>query len=932
MRFFINKKMLFKLIVSLCICLTLINIGVPHEVQAGWLFDTGASAAKQGGKLLAPLIDLVLTLGDGVIDIIQQAIMGTESSITIDTVRKGIIGILTAALAIAIVVAVVVIAGPFVAGLIPIISSIAVGAIAVATITIGGSVVSAAYTAMSASWLPQYTVLPLYTISPEEIFKGRILLFDVNIFNPRELYVKIQKDDTEYAGLKTATNWNAKNSDGTFSDTERNAGYEVKYYYYFKDRNSNNGSEDNIVITSANNSAYELKNTVSKWYYTLRNVAIVALMLVLIYVGIKIMLSSTAAEKSKYKQMLGDWFVAICLLFVMHYIMIFANSFTENITDLLASVAEQDKHTVIIKDAETDLKNEVEEAGLGSTITGNDIVWPTNLMGKARMMAEEQNGTTGYVGYALCYLVLVVYTVVFTITYAKRLLYIVFFTIIAPLVAVSYPLDKINDGKSQAFDIWLKEYIFNLLIQPFHLLLYIILISTAFDLAGTNIIYSLVAIGFMTPAEKFLRKMFGFDKASTPGFLEGATGAALTMHGLHSLEKIAGRGPGGNKGKTGSNGETDKNKIDFMSRSADSGHKTSDLMNSLTTGDSPTSPNGGENTDNEDTNPDEGNPVSEENSDQNNGESGDGIDYERANAFRNLRANGLNQEDALEQLNDGMPFDRDRDPEVQSGGGEPAPDDGEPDPADGESDPADGGPTPADRGSTSSGKIKPQKNYIAARFSNFRKANFNKERVLSTTADVIRKGSGIAMGAAGGMIGAAAGIASGDLKGTVQNTMTGAYAGSSIGTGIANSGINRISQAKAKHEEALKEMYGQNYSAYLKQRKDKMFEKDSEMRALYKRELGLKSKKEIDQAMKDATEYRKYGVTDNETILKAMQMDGGNSANRTSKERIAAAKLSTISKSNKDIETNMKQFAKTPGVTQQQIKDMEKRIRYINDL
>ena len=28
----------------------------------------------------------------------------------------------------------------------------------------------------------------------------------------------------------------------------------------------------------------------------------------------------------------------------------------------------------------------------------------------------------------------------------------------------------------------------------------------AFDLAGTNIIYSLVAIGFMVPAEKLLRK------------------------------------------------------------------------------------------------------------------------------------------------------------------------------------------------------------------------------------------------------------------------------------------------------------------------------------------------------------------------------------------------------------------------------------------
>ena len=46
----------------------------------------------------------------------------------------------------------------------------------------------------------------------------------------------------------------------------------------------------------------------------------------------------------------------------------------------------------------------------------------------------------------------------------------------------------------------------------------------------------------MMPAEKFLRKMFGFDKASTPGFLEGATRAAFAMHGLQSLQKITGKG------------------------------------------------------------------------------------------------------------------------------------------------------------------------------------------------------------------------------------------------------------------------------------------------------------------------------------------------------------------------------------------------------
>ena len=46
---------------------------------------------------------------------------------------------------------------------------------------------------------------------------------------------------------------------------------------------------------------------------------------------------------------------------------------------------------------------------------------------------------------------------------------------IAPFVALTYPIDKLNDGQAQGFNKWLKEYIFNLLIQPMHLLLYTIL-------------------------------------------------------------------------------------------------------------------------------------------------------------------------------------------------------------------------------------------------------------------------------------------------------------------------------------------------------------------------------------------------------------------------------------------------------------------------
>ena len=94
-----------------------------------------------------------------------------------------------------------------------------------------------------------------------------------------------------------------------------------------------------------------------------------------------------------------------------------------------------------------------------------------------------------------------------------------------------------------------KEYIFNLLIQPLHLIIYTVLVSSAFELAGENVIYSLVAIAFLIPAEKLMRSFFGFEKAVTPPSLAGAAvGGSIVNQGLN---KLLGKGPQGAKGISG---------------------------------------------------------------------------------------------------------------------------------------------------------------------------------------------------------------------------------------------------------------------------------------------------------------------------------------------------------------------------------------------
>jgi hypothetical protein len=80
----------------------------------------------------------------------------------------------------------------------------------------------------------------------------------------------------------------------------------------------------------------KLKDTVAGWYKTLRMIAIVGLLSVLVYIGIRIIISAAAADKAKYKTMLKDWLVALCLIFFLHYIMVFTMTIVQQITSMLA--------------------------------------------------------------------------------------------------------------------------------------------------------------------------------------------------------------------------------------------------------------------------------------------------------------------------------------------------------------------------------------------------------------------------------------------------------------------------------------------------------------------------------------------------------------------------------------------------------------------
>lgn len=393
-------------------------------------------------------------------------------------------------------------------------------------------------------------------------------------------------------------------------------------------------SSDGKSIVSSN----ILTPAIGSVYKGLRNLAMLLMMLVLIYIGIKILISSISEEQAKYKKMLVDWVVALCLLFIMHYIM----SFITNLNSTVINLIENDEgdsyyicsDTIIDYSGDTemtrereflpsfnteeifdesdnnavDLKEAIVFNGIGESSADNTLdvtkwgnngvikpnafwivtpdkskssinaIYKLNTMSYVRAIANSTLGNSERVyiagnnnfnqasgddemGYTILYLVLMIETIMFIIIYIKRVIQLAFLTMIAPIVAFMYPLDKIGDGKAQSFNQWFRDYLFGVLIQPMHLLLYTIFIYAAGQLFQKNIIYAVAIYAYMITAEKYFKKILGFEKASSgaaAGALGGALGAGIAMGGLN---KLAGIGPGwhGPKPGGGKDGNDPKN-------------------------------------------------------------------------------------------------------------------------------------------------------------------------------------------------------------------------------------------------------------------------------------------------------------------------------------------------------------------------------------
>lgn len=246
----------------------------------------------------------------------------------------------------------------------------------------------------------------------------------------------------------------------------------------------------------------EIVKHIRTYYNVIRNLSIAMLLGVLLYIGIRMAISTVASEEAKYKKMLKDWVVSLILVFVLHYIMI--------ITFFINNVLVQTLSTI-----------DPNPPGVGE--------W-------AKLAGEALIPGAG-IPYLIVYGAFVIATIAFVLMYVRRTIVLAFLIVIAPLITVTYAIDKIGDGKSQALNTWMREFIFTVIIQPFHCVIYLVFYKSVMDtLNSTSIsdldlgrmIFAAGSAFFMLKAENIVKKIFGIQPSSIGDAL-GTGAMALTM-------------------------------------------------------------------------------------------------------------------------------------------------------------------------------------------------------------------------------------------------------------------------------------------------------------------------------------------------------------------------------------------------------------------
>lgn len=228
-----------------------------------------------------------------------------------------------------------------------------------------------------------------------------------------------------------------------------------------------------------NDAAYVIRQTIAGWYTSLRNLAIGSMLIVLVYMGIRILISNIADEQAKYKEGLVNWVIGFALILIFHYILIAIVYLNETIINMIYN-------------------SQIMQTPVLATLITNAL----------SLKASESLPST------LLYIALLYYTIKILVLYFRRMFTCMMLTIFAPVAAISYPISKMQ-GKEVKITSWLKQYVANVFIQSIHAIIYVGFVTVSFNIVlsypATGALIMIVFINFMLKADKLFQQIFNIN-------------------------------------------------------------------------------------------------------------------------------------------------------------------------------------------------------------------------------------------------------------------------------------------------------------------------------------------------------------------------------------------------------------------------------------
>lgn len=241
------------------------------------------------------------------------------------------------------------------------------------------------------------------------------------------------------------------------------------------------GSGDLLRATS--------QNTAS-WFVGIRNLALAGSVVTLIYVGIRLAISTVATQRAQYKKMMFSWLEGIVIMTLLQFFIVLIIVASNWVVDILKDTITKDENTFsveeqVMKNVDTNLDN---------------ITEPQNLF-----------------FYTILYAVFTYYEFKFFVLYLGRFTKVSFYIIISPLVCLTYPIDKIGDGSAQAFNNWILEFALTAFMQPIHLLIYLVVVYSMGEIIIRNPLIGVLFLAMLSHIEKEVKSILKLQPSLSKG-------------------------------------------------------------------------------------------------------------------------------------------------------------------------------------------------------------------------------------------------------------------------------------------------------------------------------------------------------------------------------------------------------------------------------